>query len=124
MYCFILCEAIFADNNQRNNYRFKIKNEGLNLEELELELIDYGLEEIGEDSEGNIVLSVKYRNDDDPSKSLVTINGYFFTDAGVLVAYTSNDGQTVWHCLTNNDPEYKIKAKKEIAGIKTIFPED
>src|SRR3954467_6013199 len=35
---------------------FKIKNTGLNVEDLELELIDYGLEEIGEDSEGNIVV--------------------------------------------------------------------
>ena len=35
---------------------FKIKNNKLDIEELELELIDYGLEEIGEDSEGNIVI--------------------------------------------------------------------
>jgi YebC/PmpR family DNA-binding regulatory protein len=39
---------------------FKIKNEGKDLEELELELIDYGLEEIGEDVEGNIVLRTEY----------------------------------------------------------------
>lgn len=39
---------------------FKIKNEGQNLEDLELELIDYGLEEIGEDTEGNIVLRTAY----------------------------------------------------------------
>src|SRR3982751_590457 len=39
---------------------FKIKNTGLNIEELELELIDYGLEEIGEDSEGNIVIRVPF----------------------------------------------------------------
>ncbi len=39
---------------------FKIKNEGQNLEELELELIDYGLEEIGEDSEGNIIIRTEY----------------------------------------------------------------
>jgi transcriptional/translational regulatory protein YebC/TACO1 len=30
---------------------FKVKNAGLNIEDLELELIDFGLEEIGEDSE-------------------------------------------------------------------------
>src|SRR5437868_5952390 len=35
---------------------FKIKNEGHDLENLELELIDYGLEEIGEDADGNIVI--------------------------------------------------------------------
>jgi YebC/PmpR family DNA-binding regulatory protein len=39
---------------------FKIKNQGLNIEDLELELIDYGLEEIGEDSEGNIVIRVPF----------------------------------------------------------------
>ena len=35
---------------------FKLNPEGLNIEELELELIDYGLDEVGEDSEGNIVV--------------------------------------------------------------------
>ncbi|MBC7887211.1 MAG: YebC/PmpR family DNA-binding transcriptional regulator [Ferruginibacter sp.] len=39
---------------------FKIKNGGLNIEDLELELIDYGLEEIGEDSEGNIIIRVAF----------------------------------------------------------------
>ena len=39
---------------------FKIKGSGLNIEDLELELIDYGLEEIGEDSEGNIVIRVAF----------------------------------------------------------------
>ena len=39
---------------------FKIKNQGLNIDDLELELIDYGLEEIGEDSEGNIVIRVPF----------------------------------------------------------------
>jgi YebC/PmpR family DNA-binding regulatory protein len=35
---------------------FKLKPEGLNMEDLELELIDYGLEEVGEDSDGNIII--------------------------------------------------------------------
>jgi len=39
---------------------FKIKNDGQDLEELELELIDYGLEEIGEDSEGNIIIRTPF----------------------------------------------------------------
>ncbi len=39
---------------------FKIKNTGQNLEDLELELIDAGLEEIGEDSEGNIIIRTSY----------------------------------------------------------------
>ncbi|MBW8684265.1 YebC/PmpR family DNA-binding transcriptional regulator [Chitinophaga rhizophila] len=49
---------------------FKIKNEGQNLEELELELIDAGLEEIGEDSEGNIVLHVAFTEFGNMSKAL------------------------------------------------------
>lgn len=35
---------------------FKIKSEDINLEEFELEGIDYGMEDIGEDEEGNIVI--------------------------------------------------------------------
>lgn len=39
---------------------FKIKNGGQNLEDLELDLIDFGLEEIGEDTEGNIIIRTPY----------------------------------------------------------------
>ena len=39
---------------------FKIKNENINAEDLELELIDSGLEEIGEDEEGNIIIRTPY----------------------------------------------------------------
>ena len=39
---------------------FKIKNTSLNIDDLELELIDYGLEEIGEDSEGNIIIRTTF----------------------------------------------------------------
>ncbi len=49
---------------------FKIKNEGQNLEELELDLIDYGLEEIGEDAEGNIVIRTGYSDFGHMSKAL------------------------------------------------------
>jgi YebC/PmpR family DNA-binding regulatory protein len=49
---------------------FKIKNEGQNLEELELELIDAGLEEIGEDSEGNIILRTPFTEFGNMSKAL------------------------------------------------------
>jgi YebC/PmpR family DNA-binding regulatory protein len=49
---------------------FKIKNEGFNLEDLELELIDYGLEEIGEDSEGNVILRTAYDEFGHMSKAL------------------------------------------------------
>jgi transcriptional/translational regulatory protein YebC/TACO1 len=40
------------------------------LEDLELELIDFGLEEIGEDSEGNIVLRTAYEEFGHMSKAL------------------------------------------------------
>jgi YebC/PmpR family DNA-binding regulatory protein len=49
---------------------FKIKNEGQNLEELELELIDAGLEEIGEDSEGNIILHTPFTEFGNMTKAL------------------------------------------------------
>src|SRR5687767_10277515 len=49
---------------------FKIKKESLDLDELELELIDYGLEEIGEDSEGNIVIRTPYTEFGHMSKAL------------------------------------------------------
>ena len=49
---------------------FKIKNEGQNLEDLELELIDAGLEEIGEDSEGNIILRTPFTEFGNMSKAL------------------------------------------------------
>jgi transcriptional/translational regulatory protein YebC/TACO1 len=40
---------------------FKLKNEGLNMEDLELELIDHGLDELGEstDDNGNTILVLR-----------------------------------------------------------------
>lgn len=49
---------------------FKIKNEGQNLEELELELIDFGLEDIGEDTEGNIILRAAFTEFGNMAKAL------------------------------------------------------
>lgn len=49
---------------------FTIKNNGLNLEELEFELIDYGLEEIGENSEGNIIIRTAFNEFGHMSKAL------------------------------------------------------
>ena len=49
---------------------FKIKSTGLNVDDLELELIDYGLEEIGEDSEGNIVIRTAFTEFGHMSKAL------------------------------------------------------
>lgn len=41
---------------------FKIKNENIDIDELELEGIDYGMEEIGEDAEGNIVIRTSFND--------------------------------------------------------------
>jgi len=39
---------------------FKIPAKGINMEEMELELIDYGMEEMEDDGEGNIMISVPF----------------------------------------------------------------
>lgn len=49
---------------------FKIKNTGLNIDDLELELIDFGLEEIGEDSEGNIIIRTAFNEFGNMNKAL------------------------------------------------------
>jgi len=49
---------------------FKLKTEGLNMDDLELELIDAGLEEVGEDSEGNIVLRTGFTDFGSMQKAL------------------------------------------------------
>ena len=49
---------------------FKIKGEGVNVDELELELIDFGLEEIGEDEEGNVIIRTPFNEYGNMSKAL------------------------------------------------------
>ena len=49
---------------------FKIKNNGVNIDDLELELIDYGLEEIGENAEGNIIIRTPFNEYGNMSKAL------------------------------------------------------
>ncbi|MCX6292699.1 MAG: YebC/PmpR family DNA-binding transcriptional regulator [Sphingobacteriales bacterium] len=49
---------------------FKVKNAGLNTEDLELELIDFGLEEIGEDAEGNIIIRTAFNEFGNMNKAL------------------------------------------------------
>jgi YebC/PmpR family DNA-binding regulatory protein len=49
---------------------FKIKKGNLDIDELELELIDYGLEEIGEDAEGNIVIRAAFNEFGTMNKAL------------------------------------------------------
>jgi YebC/PmpR family DNA-binding regulatory protein len=49
---------------------FKIKGEGVNADDLEFELIDFGLEEIGEDAEGNVIIRTKFNEYGNMSKAL------------------------------------------------------
>ncbi len=49
---------------------FKIKSEGQSAEDLELDLIDFGLEEIGEDTEGNIIIRTAYTEFGNMAKAL------------------------------------------------------
>jgi transcriptional/translational regulatory protein YebC/TACO1 len=49
---------------------FKVKSTGADIETLELDLIDFGLEEIGEDSEGNIIIRTAYTEFGNMSKAL------------------------------------------------------
>ena len=48
---------------------FKIKG-GVNVDELEFELIDFGLEEIGEDAEGNVIIRTAFNEYGNMSKAL------------------------------------------------------
>jgi YebC/PmpR family DNA-binding regulatory protein len=49
---------------------FKLNNTGLDQEELELELIDAGLDELGEDSEGNLIIRCDFGNFGNMQKAL------------------------------------------------------
>ncbi|MEP7254357.1 MAG: YebC/PmpR family DNA-binding transcriptional regulator [Ferruginibacter sp.] len=49
---------------------FKIKNNNVNIDDLELELIDNGLEEIGENAEGNIIIRTLFNEYGNMSKAL------------------------------------------------------
>ena len=49
---------------------FKLKPEGINIEDMELELIDFGLEELGEDSEGNVIVRCTFTDFGNMQKAL------------------------------------------------------
>jgi YebC/PmpR family DNA-binding regulatory protein len=49
---------------------FKIKGEGVNADDLEFELIDFGLEEIGENAEGNVIIRTPFNEYGNMSKAL------------------------------------------------------
>jgi YebC/PmpR family DNA-binding regulatory protein len=49
---------------------FKIKGEGVNVDDLEFELIDFGLEEIGENAEGNVIIRTPFNEYGNMSKAL------------------------------------------------------
>jgi YebC/PmpR family DNA-binding regulatory protein len=41
---------------------FKLKSEGINIEEFEMEAIDFGMEDMGEDSEGNLIVRTAFED--------------------------------------------------------------
>ncbi|MEO6251686.1 MAG: YebC/PmpR family DNA-binding transcriptional regulator [Ferruginibacter sp.] len=49
---------------------FKIKGEGVHVDDLEFELIDFGLEEIGEDADGNVIIRTPFNEYGNMSKAL------------------------------------------------------
>lgn len=49
---------------------FKLNPEGLNMDDMELELIDAGLEELGEDSEGNFIVRCEFQDFGNMQKAL------------------------------------------------------
>jgi YebC/PmpR family DNA-binding regulatory protein len=49
---------------------FKLTPEGLNMDDMELELIDFGLEEVGEDSEGNVIVRCGFTDFGNMQKAL------------------------------------------------------
>ena len=49
---------------------FKLKPEGINPEDLELELIDAGLEELGEDADGNVIVRCEFNDFGSMQKAL------------------------------------------------------
>lgn len=49
---------------------FKLNSQGLSTEDLELELIDAGLEELGEDSEGNLIVRCEFNDFGNMQKAL------------------------------------------------------
>ncbi|MDR3680408.1 MAG: YebC/PmpR family DNA-binding transcriptional regulator [Flavipsychrobacter sp.] len=49
---------------------FKLKPEGLSIEDMELELIDAGLEELGEDADGNIIVRCGFSDFGNMQKAL------------------------------------------------------
>ena len=81
---------------------FKIKNNGQDLEELELELIDYGLEEIGEDSEGNIIIRTPFVEFGNMNKALEEKNVEVITAELTRIPTTTVD-------LSEEDAEEVLK---------------
>lgn len=77
---------------------FKCKKaDGINIEDLELELIDYGLEEIGEDAEGNIIIRTA------------------FNDFGAMSKVLEEKGIEVMTAETNRIPQNTVELSEEEA---------
>jgi YebC/PmpR family DNA-binding regulatory protein len=79
---------------------FKVKNNNLNVDDLELELIDYGLEEIGEDADGNIIIRASFAefgtmNKAIEDKGLELISAELTRIPGTLVELSEEDANDV-----------------------------
>ena len=79
---------------------FKVKNNGQDIDELELELIDFGLEEIGEDADGNIIIRCAFAefgnmNKAIEDKKLELISAELTRIPGTLVELSEEDANDV-----------------------------
>ncbi|MHB1920976.1 MAG: YebC/PmpR family DNA-binding transcriptional regulator [Chitinophagaceae bacterium] len=93
---------------------FKIKNEGLNIEEMELDLIDYGLEEIGEDTEGNIILRTAFNDFGNMAKALeekgiVPISAELERIPATLVELNEEEGREVLELIDRIEQDEDVQ---------------
>ena len=80
------------------------------LEDLELELIDYGLEEIGEDADGNIIIRTAYNEFGNMSKALEE------KGIEVITCRTYTD--------TNNTVELNEEQSNEVLKLVDMLEQD
>jgi YebC/PmpR family DNA-binding regulatory protein len=93
---------------------FKVKNEGQDLEELELELIDFGLEEIGEDSEGNIIIRAAFSEFGNMAKALedkgiVTISSELKRIPSTLVELNDEEAKEVLELIDRLEQDEDVQ---------------
>jgi YebC/PmpR family DNA-binding regulatory protein len=94
---------------------FKLKPEGLNTDDLELELIDFGLEELGEDSEGNIVVRCGFNDFGNMQKALEEMR-CGFNDFGNMQKALEEKGITPISSETEWIPSTTVQLNEEQAN--------